>query len=95
MRDEGIRKRHATPHGGQAPHGVRERVAVVLTPIRTRPFVRLWGILHGHAVALVLVAVGLSCQFALLWMAWELLDLVLSVMEVWAELARKHLEITL
>lgn len=37
--------------------------------------------------------VGLVLQLWLLWAANELVGLCLSLMEVWAELARKHLEI--
>jgi hypothetical protein len=36
--------------------------------------------------------VGLAAQVWLLWLAGELLELVLSVMELWAELARLHIE---
>jgi hypothetical protein len=39
--------------------------------------------------------VGLVAQMLLLQLAWELWDLSVSLMEVWTELARKHLEITL
>jgi hypothetical protein len=39
--------------------------------------------------------VALLCQAVLLWMAHELLDLYISAVELWAELARKHLELTL
>jgi hypothetical protein len=31
----------------------------------------------------------------LVWLVGELVDLSISLMELWAELARKHLEITL
>jgi hypothetical protein len=39
--------------------------------------------------------VGLVVQVALTLMVWQLVDLTVSLMEVWAELARKHLEIVL
>lgn len=39
--------------------------------------------------------VGLVAQMLLLQLGWQLWDLSVSLMEVWAELARKHLEITL
>ena len=34
-------------------------------------------------------------ELAIIWVAYELVDLSISLMEVWAQLARKHLEITL
>jgi hypothetical protein len=34
-------------------------------------------------------------QVVLTVMVWQLVDLSISLMEVWAELARKHLELTL
>jgi hypothetical protein len=42
-----------------------------------------------------LVLLGLLVQVVLTLLMWELVDLTLSLMEVWAELARKHLELTL
>jgi hypothetical protein len=44
---------------------------------------------------LVLLLVGLVGQGLLLLTAAYLIDLSVSLMELWAELARKHLEITL
>jgi hypothetical protein len=41
------------------------------------------------------ILVGLVGQLVLLWLSWMLVDLCISLMELWAELARKHLEITL
>jgi hypothetical protein len=38
---------------------------------------------------------GLVCQVVLVVLAGALVDLSLSLMEVWLELARKHLEIVL
>lgn len=38
---------------------------------------------------------GLLCQALLLWLAGELLDLFISAVELWVELATKHLEIVL
>ena len=34
-------------------------------------------------------------QLVLVCLTWYLVDLCISLMEVWAELARKHLELTL
>jgi hypothetical protein len=52
-----------------------------------RAFVRL----RGHLLFLV----ALVCQIGILWAAGELVDLYVSAVELWAELARKHLELTL
>lgn len=43
----------------------------------------------------VLLGVSLLVQILLLWMIGELVSLCIDVMELWAVLARKHLEITL
>lgn len=57
-----------------------------------RPFVRLgWQTITAR----FLFALGLVAQLVLLWLAGELLDLFISAVELWAELARKHLELTL
>jgi hypothetical protein len=48
---------------------------------------KLWAIL-----ALLL---GLVMQVGLLWLLGEMIGLCIALMEVWAELAAKHLEITL
>lgn len=53
-------------------------------------------LLSGRRLLVVLFGVvGLVAQMFLLSLAWELWDLSMSLMEVWAELARKHLEIML
>lgn len=43
----------------------------------------------------MLLPLGIVVQLVLTVMVWELVDLTISLMEVWAELARKHLELTL
>lgn len=51
---------------------------------------------RGRALAAYLALVlGLIIQGALLLTAAYLVDLSISLMELWAELARKHLELTL
>jgi hypothetical protein len=51
---------------------------------------------HCRKVAAYLAVVaGLVVQGALLLTAAYLIDLALSLMELWADLARKHLELTL
>lgn len=65
--------------------------ALVQSPMRTG------ALLSGHwrgYVAICGAVVGLVAQMFLLSLAWELWDLCVSLMEVWAELARKHLELT-
>lgn len=42
-----------------------------------------------------LMVAALVSQILLLWLAGELLDLFIGAVELWAELARKHLELTL
>jgi hypothetical protein len=51
---------------------------------------RLARLVHG-----LLLVVGIVMQGALLLTAAYLVDLAVSLMELWTELARKHLEITL
>lgn len=46
-------------------------------------------------IRILLLLVGLVCQVVLLCLAAYLTDLAVSLMELWAELARKHLELTL
>lgn len=67
-----------------------ERVARRRTPMSRWPFVRLpWG-----RVAVVLAwLVGLAVQWWLMDLAYQLVDLVLSLFELWAELARLHLDV--
>lgn len=48
-----------------------------------------------RVVPVVLLLVGLVVQVVLLLVVGYLIDLGISLMELWAELARKHLELTL
>lgn len=52
---------------------------------------------HGGRSALhtALALVGLLVQVVLLLVVGYMIDLCISLMELWAELAQKHLEITL
>lgn len=60
--------------------------------MRLRAFVRV----HGRVIWVwLLLFLGLVGELVLMYLVWELVDLTLSLMEVWAELARKHLELTL
>lgn len=57
-----------------------------------RAFVRLpWPLVAKW----LLLLLGFAVQFIVIAMVYELVDLTISLMELWAELARKHLEITL
>jgi hypothetical protein len=56
--------------------------------LRHRPPVRV-------ALHTALLVVGLVVQLVLLLTVAYLVDLAVSLMELWAELARKHLELTL
>jgi hypothetical protein len=59
----------------------------------------LWGaiskVAHLPATSLVLLIVLTIVDAALCLLAMYLIDLGISLMELWAELARKHLELTL
>lgn len=68
------------------------------------PVRRLWVLVRAAAGYLVrwrkvlmftLWLLGLLCQVLLLWLAGELLDLFISAVELWLELAEKHLRIVL
>lgn len=60
------------------------------------PAVKVIGSKHLRAVlGAVLFWVGLLLQLVLLGLAGALVDLSIDLAELWAELARKHLEITL
>ena len=75
-----------------APHGRSERVPRTSFPRRAWAFVRL----HRTRVATgLLLLLGISLQYIAIAVIVQLVDLSLSLMEVWAELARKHLEVTL
>ena len=43
----------------------------------------------------LLLLVGFGVQLVIIWAVGELVDVALGVMELWTELARKHLELTL
>jgi hypothetical protein len=64
------------------------------------PFlVMVWGaflrVLKHPATRLGVVALMLVVQMVLLWLVGETVDLFVSVTELWVDLARKHLELTL
>jgi len=56
---------------------------------------RLAGTRGRRFLAAGLVVLALTVEFIMLWTLAELVELCISLMELWAELAAKHLEITL
>lgn len=93
--------------GTSRPHEVRRDASISslwLGPLLIGAFRRLWRLLRAvpkswplwRKWALVFLwLVGLVCQVVLVWLAGALVDLCISLMEVWLELAEKHLEIVL
>jgi hypothetical protein len=49
---------------------------------------------HPWTRPVVLAVLGVV-QMVLLVLVWQVIDLCILLMEVWAELAKKHLELTL
>lgn len=62
---------------------------------RARPVVHTAGRAFVRLLPRVLLVMGIISQAVLIYAAGELLDLYVSAVELWAELARKHLELTL
>lgn len=56
---------------------------------------RLAGTRWPRFLSVAIVVIALVAEFIMLWMLAELVDLCISLMELWAELAAKHLEIQL
>jgi hypothetical protein len=50
---------------------------------------------RAKAIAWIAGVLGLLMQLVLVFLVWYLADLCIALMEVWAELAAKHLRITL
>lgn len=69
--------------------------ARVIVPRLTRALVLAKHPLVRAIVVRILVLVGLVVQVVLLLVLAYMIDLCLSLMELWADLARKHLELTL
>lgn len=59
-----------------------------------RAFRAFWAGAGRHLATKLLLLLGLLLQLVLLFVASYLIDLSISLMELWAELARKHLELT-
>lgn len=66
-----------------------------LSPTASRASRALTGKRSRRLATVAAVLLSLLVQAVLLWLAGELVDLYVSAVELWAELARKHLEITL
>jgi hypothetical protein len=62
------------------------------TPIAALAFVRL---ALARYWRVFLVITGVVVQVVLTLLMWQLVDLTIGLMELWVELARKHLELTL
>lgn len=64
-----------------------------------RVLAHLGGIARSRAASLIavrlLLLLGLVMQVVLVLVAGYLIDLGISLMELWTELARKHLELTM
>jgi hypothetical protein len=56
---------------------------------------RLSSLFHARSTSIVLLVVLTIVDAALCLLAMYLIDLGISLMELWTELARKHLELTL
>lgn len=69
--------------------------ARLLSPTWKRAVVLSRAPLVRTTAARVLLLVGLVMQVVLLLVLGYMVDLCISLMELWAELARKHLELTL
>lgn len=50
---------------------------------------------RGKTIAVLGIILGTLMQVVLVCLVWYLIDLCILLMEVWAELAAKHLQITL
>lgn len=90
----------AAPGQKEAPHPIRPGRAYRTSPALTNLVVhRLWGfstrVAQHPATRFVVLILLMMLQMILLWLLGQMVDVCLSVMELWVELARKHLEITL
>jgi hypothetical protein len=63
-----------------------------LSPLMGAPAFRA---LRRVAWLKLLLCLGFVVQACLVLLVWQLVDLCIGLMEVWLDLARKHLEITL
>ena len=70
-------------------------VAALLAPKEERPHRAVKPRRWRRHLPLIVFCLSLVVQAVLIWLLGELVDLCISLMELWAELARKHLELTL
>jgi len=84
-------KRGSKPHSDALGAAIK-RLASVRPPRWHWPFVRVpW----TRVAVWLLLLLGFAVQLVVIEAVFELVDLTISLMELWAELARKHLEIIL
>lgn len=69
---------------------IRDYVVRLCSPSRDRT---AWAVQWKRLVAVAATVTALICQIVILYYAAQLVDLCVSLMEVWVELAHKHLEI--
>jgi hypothetical protein len=76
-----------------------KRRAAQLVVAAGHSLARVAGLFHSQRrralAAYLLLALGLVVQMVLVMLAAYLVDLSVSLMELWADLARKHLELTM
>ena len=75
--------------------GLPQALRAVAELARARPGVHSLGRAFVRLRIHALFVLALVCQIAMVWVSAELVDLYVSSVELWAELARKHLELTL
>lgn len=82
------------PHHGKLQRALYAQISSLRSPVPV-----VWSLVVSvarHPWTRVVILVLLSVlQMVLLWLLGELVDLSISLMELWTELAAKHLEITL
>ena len=88
---------HADTHAPTPPVGAsgRQRAAVAVLWVLARLAALSHQLPVRRALHICLMVLALVVQAALLLTTAYLCDLALSLMELWADLARKHLELTL
>ena len=67
----------------------------MLSPMQTRWMIEGRRRVLWKALGVASILLGLAAEIILVLVTCYLVDLSLSLMELWAELARKHLELTL
>lgn len=86
--------RPATPRSGPYSPSWRQWRGLLVVEGR-RLLLTIAGLFIRAGAGRLLLLAGFLVQSVLVWLLWQLVDLSISLMEVWAELARKHLELVL